>query len=159
MDTWASLTYDPGMSASLSCPLALRAGIAVTALLALGVAGGSAETAAGSPAGPAAAARYSLSATTRCLEARGASVKPVRPLDSQLRQLRDLAQRTSREARLGRQSVGLAFTQSEANAELLVELLAVPNNAYRVVQRRNVVLMYKLGSRAALADTVECLRS
>lgn len=107
----------------------------------------------------AAAGPYSLSASTRCLEARGASVARVRPLDTHLRRLRDLAQRTSREARVGKQSVGLAFARSEAGAELLVELLTVPNMTYRLAQRSNVVLMYKPASRAALADAVACLRT
>ena len=124
----------------------------------LGALVGAAGTAPGSTLAPA-AAPYSLRATTQCLERRGAAVARVRPLDSSLRALRDLSQRTSREARFGQQSISLAFAKSDTGAALLVELLRRPRDPYRFDRRRNVVLMYRPGTRAALADVVACLRS
>ena len=83
---------------------------------------------------------------------------PVRALDSQMRQLRDLAQRTSREVRIGTRSIGLAFTRTVGDATILVELLTVPNDVYRIVRLRNVVLMYKPVARPAFAAASACLR-
>lgn len=130
-----------------------------TAAAALMVMLGAIGTAAGSTVATPTRTAYSLAATTRCLEANGASVARLRPLDTQLRQLRDLAQRTSREARFGGQSVGLAFVESESGATLLVELLTVPNTRYRLDRRRNVVLMYRPQARAAHDRAVGCLRT
>jgi hypothetical protein len=101
---------------------------------------------------------YSLGATTRCLEARGAVVEAIRPRDSRLRALRDLAQRTSQEARIGSKVVGLAFLPTAERAQLLVELLTVPRDPYRVERRTNVVLLARPRDRGAAAIVVGCLR-
>ena len=105
-----------------------------------------------------ASAHYTLGATKRCLVAHGATVAPVRPVDSRLRQLHDLAQKNSIQAvsKVGR--AGLAFTKSDSDAKLLVELLVVPKDTYRVVAKANAVLMVKKTQPKAYTLAVGCLR-
>jgi len=105
-----------------------------------------------------AAAVYSLGATSRCLAAHGAKVGVVRPRDTRLRQLHDLAQKTSIEADFKSGRVGIAFSKSESDARLLLELLVVPKDPYRVVAKANAVLMYKPLHRKAYAVALACLR-
>lgn len=59
---------------------------------------------------------------------------------------------------MGGQLVGVAFVASEPDAELLAELLRVPNNPYRVTIEENVVLMYQPAAARALTTVVDCLR-
>jgi hypothetical protein len=130
------------------------------------VAGAAAAAVLGATAGAATAttdaatATYSLRATSRCLAAHGAIVGRVRPLDSRLRSLRDLAQRTSIQAEYKTGRVGLAFGTSESGAKLLVELLTVPKDPLRyvLVRRANVVLMYRTKHKAAFRSAQACLR-
>jgi hypothetical protein len=82
----------------------------------------------------------------------------VKPRDSRLRALRDLAQRTSLEADFKSGRVGIAFSKSAADAKLLFELLTVPKDPYRLVRRNNAVLMYKPAHRRAFNVTVGCLK-
>ena len=103
-------------------------------------------------------AHYTLAATKRCLVAHGAKVGPVRPHDARLRQLHDLAQKTSIEASIKSGRVGIAFSKSDSDARLLVELLVVPKDPYRVVAKANAVLMYKPAQRKAYAAALSCLR-
>src|SRR5947209_19794784 len=102
---------------------------------------------------------YSLTLTSRCLVQHGAKVGRVRPLDTRLRALRDLAQRNSIQADFKTGRVGLAFSKSEADAKLLVELLTVPNDPYVLVRRANVVLIYKRAQKRAFTTAVSCLRA
>lgn len=101
---------------------------------------------------------YSLSATSKCLARHGAKVGPVKPRDSRLRALRDLAQRNSIEADFKAGRVGIAFSKSTDDAKLLVELLTVPKDPYRLVRRNNAVLLYKPKDRAAYSVAVACLK-
>jgi hypothetical protein len=102
---------------------------------------------------------YARAASTRCLNAHGAKTSKIRRLDASRRSLADLAQHTSLEIRRTQASVLLAFTPGPSEAKLLVELLTMPSNPYRLQVRRNVLLMFRPQDRK-LADLVTaCLRS
>lgn len=103
------------------------------------------------------AATYSLPRTRACLLRRGATMTTRRASDRWLRSLRDLAQKTSFGARVGRAVVGIAFTRGASHAELLVELLRAPANPYRIVRRGNAVVLVKPGARVALVTVTRCL--
>ena len=103
------------------------------------------------------AAPYSLARTKSCLRARHVRVRSVVPSDLKLRALRDGAQRTSFEARLGTRRVGVAIVPQIANASLLVELLQ-PAGPYHVVTRDNAVIIYRSSAKAAAAIVRGCLR-
>jgi hypothetical protein len=85
-------------------------------------------------------------------------VGPVRPSDTRLRALRDLAQKTSVQARVGRDVVGLAFTRTASEAQFLAELLEVQKDPYRLSRRRNVVLLYRPAPSGARTAVGACLR-
>ena len=106
----------------------------------------------------AASSSYSLAPTVRCLAKADAKVTRVRRGDSRRIAFSDLAQRTSREARFGRRSVLLAFTQGASNAALLREALVVPDDPYVLSVRRNVVLMYRPADATAFRRAAACLR-
>jgi len=103
-------------------------------------------------------APYSLAASTRCLRANGATVARVQPRNARLRALRDLAQRTSREVRVGSRIVGIAFVERSSDAELLIDLLRVPSDPYRLQRRQNVIMMARPRDRRAAALVTSCLR-
>lgn len=129
----------------------------VAALTLTSVAVGDGALGAGSPAATraeAASPRYQLPATRRCLVGRGAAVSTSRPSDTRLRALRDLAQHTSVVVRLDGRSVGLAL----GDTELLVDLLRVPNDPYRVDVRGNAVVMYRPVARPQADVVRSCLR-
>lgn len=106
-----------------------------------------------------AARTYTLVATRRCLERRrGVTVSPLKPSDAHLRAFRDLTQRKSVLVRIGKSSVALAVAKQQADALLLVELVRVPSNPYRVEQRVNAVLLFRPASRTALTTVRACLR-
>ena len=131
--------------------------LAVLLLAALpGCAGGNGSAATTQAVEP--AVRHTLTATSRCLRAKGATIRRLRPLDPRLRAMRDLAQRTSHEVRVRGKIVGVAFQRDEADARLLLELLRVPNDPYRLVRDGNVVVMSRKPDRAAHATVVGCLR-
>lgn len=112
-------------------------------------------------AGPTAASpseHYSLVATSGCLRAKAATIGRLRPRDGRLRAMRDLAQRTSHEVRVRGTVVGVAFQRDEADARLLIELLIVPSDPYRLVQAGNVVIMSRKTDRTAHAVVMGCLR-
>ena len=98
---------------------------------------------------------YELAATRRCLRSAGFAVSPIRSTDPRLRALGDLAQRTSLELHFGGQTLGLAF----ANAQLLADLLRVPNDPYRMQVRRNALLMYPPAARGQVEIVLSCLRT
>ena len=98
---------------------------------------------------------YELAATRRCLRSAGVAVSPIRSTDPRLRALGDLAQRTSLELHLGGQTLGLAF----ANAQLLADLLRVPDDPYRMQVRRNALLMYPPAARGQVEIVLSCLRT
>jgi len=104
---------------------------------------------------------YSLDATSRCLAKHGAKVGRLRPLDTRLRAMRDLAQKTSIQADFKKGRVGLAFATSESGAKLLVELLTVPRDPlkYVLVRKGNVVLMYRSAHKPAFTAATACLRA
>lgn len=120
--------------------------------------GGDEPTDDASTTGPATAV-YAQAATEACLIDRGAAVRRLRPLDAQLRALRDLAQRRSLEVHVADALVGTAFAADSSRAELLVELLQVPESPYRVVRRGNVVLLHRPADDAAFQVVSTCLRS
>ena len=97
---------------------------------------------------------YSLAATRRCLEGAGFAVSKVRSPDPRLRALGDLAQQTSLELRRGARTLGVAF----GDTQLLLGLLRVPNDPYRLEVRRNALLMYRPSARAAAVLLRGCLR-
>lgn len=146
---------------SPSCGERRRRSLAITSSLVAVVAlaagcGGAKPRAAAAPGATTVvlAPRYAAAPTRRCLRARGASVTPIRARAGRLRELRDLAQRTSFEVKLRGRSVGLAF----GNTPLLSELLRVPNDRYRIATRGNALLLYRPGARAQAAVVRSCLR-
>lgn len=101
---------------------------------------------------------YVLRSTLRCLKRRHAdAVTGVATGDDRLRALRDLAQRTSVIVRVRRQVVGLAVAQTAAHAELLADLLRAPDDPYRIVLRRNAVLLFLPAARSAFTVVTACL--
>lgn len=153
----------------------VRTGVLAAALLLALATGGCAGTSAGRAASteaavdtapstgtfPAAASAptapspiYTASATRRCLLTRNAQMTPIRARTGRLRQLADLAQRTSFEVRLRGRTIGLAF----GNTRLLADLLVVPNDPYRIETRGNALLMYLPAARAQAAVVRACLR-
>ena len=102
---------------------------------------------------------YALGATARCLRSDGLRVSKIDASNRRLKALGDLAQRTSIEAHAARGVVGLAFAKSRGDAELLAELLRQPDHTYRILLRRNVVLLARRTDGAAVARVVRCLRS
>ena len=59
------------------------------------------------------------------------------------------------ELHFGGQTLGLAF----ANAQLLADLLRVPNDPYRMQVRRNALLMYPPAARGQVEIVLSCLRT
>jgi hypothetical protein len=101
---------------------------------------------------------YALQRTVTCLKHRGAVVGRIIPTNRRLRALRDLAQKTSVQARLRGVVIGLAFARSTSSAGLLFELLTVPRDPLRLEQQRNVILLSPKTARTAHATVVGCLR-
>jgi hypothetical protein len=102
---------------------------------------------------------YSLRASVTCLKQRGAIVTSVKPTNHRLRALRDIAQRTSVQIRIGRAVAGLAVGKSTSEGALLYELLQVPNDPLRLERRRNVVLLSPTWARAARLTIIDCLKT
>ncbi len=100
---------------------------------------------------------YALQPTLRCIKRRATLM--TAPADDRLRALRDLAQRTSALVRFQRQEVGIAVVESEAHAKLLADLLVAPDDPYRIVLRRNAVLLFLPRARVAFRFAAGCLRS
>ena len=71
-----------------------------------------------------------------------------------LQALDDLTQSTSLEVRRGEKVVGLAI----ADVELLANLLAVPNDPYRIETQGNALLMFKPAARDLSRRVRDCLR-
>jgi hypothetical protein len=136
---------------SRTVPIAAAAAVTAS-LLVTACAGAVGSSAAGPPP-------FALRPTVVCLQRRHVVVTPVRPTNRRLQALHDLAQKTSREARLGKVVVGLAFEQSSGNASLLYELLQVPKDPLRLEQRRNVVLLSPRRASALRTFVLRCLRS
>ena len=101
---------------------------------------------------------YLLGPTVACLKARRVAVTVIAPRDTRLRAMRDLAQRTSRQARSGRQVVGLAVGRTTNDATLLVELLRVPKDPYRLERLGNAVLLYRPVAAQLRTIVRSCLR-
>lgn len=100
---------------------------------------------------------YRKAPTVSCLRGKNVAVAAIKPSDRRLRALRDLAQKTSWQATLRKGVVGVAIGRNANDAELLVELLSVPNDRYRLERRANAVLLYR-PTAATLAKTVRnCL--
>lgn len=104
-----------------------------------------------------AAVPFARGPTLACLRRSGASVTGLTASDPDLRALRDLAQRASFSIRAGGRHVALAFGRDVAGAELLEELLAVPDSRYAVGRRGNVVVLYPRGDRATLRVLADCV--
>jgi hypothetical protein len=100
---------------------------------------------------------YTLTATKRCLVARGVKVTAVQPSDVRLKALHDLAQHTSFQATSKKGTVGIAFSRSARDAASLASLIQVPKDPYHVVLRRNALLMFKTRSKPAFDAVVACL--
>jgi hypothetical protein len=105
-----------------------------------------------------AAAPFKQAVMLACLRRAGRSVAPVRASDPQLRVLRDVAKQASFQVRFRRHVIVLAFGKSVADAELLEELLMMPQSRYTIVRRGNVVVLYRRGQSAALTSLAGCLR-
>lgn len=115
-------------------------------------------TTTGSGTTPSSPPAYRLGSTVTCLKGYGLVVTAILPKDQRLRAMRDLAQKTSRQARSGRNVVALAFGRTKNDATLLIELLRVPNDPYRVERRRNVVLLYAPEAENLRGTVRACLR-
>lgn len=100
---------------------------------------------------------YAFKPTLRCIKQRAAVVTATS--GGRFQALHDLTQRTSARVRFERQDVGLAVVESEGHARLLAELLLVPDDPYRIVRRRNAVLLFLPRARAAFEFAAGCLRS
>ena len=101
---------------------------------------------------------YRLGATVACLKARRVAIGAIDPIDKRLRAMRDLAQRTSRQARAGRQTVGFVVGRTANDATLLVELLRVPKDPYRLERSGNAVLLYRPAAARLRSIVRSCLR-
>jgi hypothetical protein len=97
---------------------------------------------------------YGKGPTVSCLRGKGAAVTAVTPANRRLRALRDLAQKTSWQAKLGGDVVGVAIGRSAGEAAMLVDLLRIPNDRYRIERRDNAVLLYAPAS----ADLAQVIR-
>jgi hypothetical protein len=92
-----------------------------------------------------------------CLRAHGARiVTPVPRWNPSLRALHDDAQHRSFLALVGKSSVGVGVPPSEANAELLVELLTIPRSGYLIRRLGNVVLVSKRADTKAAGVAATC---
>lgn len=105
-----------------------------------------------------AASPYELRPTVTCLRRRGAVVGRVSGDDATLRSIRDLAQRTSRSVTLRGETAWLAVGKSVAEAQLLIELLALPGQPYDVARHGNAVVIRRSGSVTTSKAAVACLR-
>lgn len=126
-------------------------------------AGPTSRTAAGTPTAEAGGAvqpakLVSQPRMRRCLRAKGAALSRVPRTTKSMALLHDLAQRTSFLARIRRSEVGVGVMPSVANAQLLVELLFVPNSGYRIHRRGNVVFLSRASGRKALRVALGCAR-
>jgi len=101
---------------------------------------------------------FTLRATTACLGRRHVAVGRVQATNRRMRALRDLDQKTSRQAKLRGFVIGIAFERSIADAKFLFELLQVPNDPLRLERVRNVVLLSPHRAAAERAAVVGCLR-
>lgn len=101
---------------------------------------------------------YALASTRACLTAAGAIVNEVQPRDARFQALRDLAQRNSLEASVEGRFVGIAFASGAETSRQLAELLEVPDDAYRIVVRDNVLLMYVPSAEQVFQKAASCLR-
>ena len=106
-----------------------------------------------------AAVPFSRSETLACLRSEGATVDALRPSDQQRRALRDLAQGRAMEVHLDGAIIPVAFAHDVAAAELLVELLTVPDSAYEIVRRGNVVVLQPSEHSALNNSLARCLPS
>ena len=98
--------------------------------------------------------RYAFEPTRRCLVANGARVSRLRAEEGRLRELAAFAQKTSFAVRLDGRTVAVAF----GNADLLAELLTVPDNPYKLEVRDNVLLMFLPRAREQASAVRSCLR-
>lgn len=131
--------------------------VAASLLVSAAVAVGSAESSTRS-APATTASVYRLNPTVSCLKGRGVAIRVIDPVDRRLRAMRDLAQKTSRQARKGKQVVGLAFGRTTNDAILLVELLRIPKDVYRLERKENVVLLYRPTASNLRSTVLACLR-
>lgn len=131
-----------------------------TVLTTLGGCRDGAESQPSSQTQPAGAAQANLSpaAVTLCLQTDGVLIGDVQPRDARLQAFHDLAQKTSFEARLGQRSVAVAVAATAGDAQLLAELLQVPDDPYRVVVNGNVVIMYQADAEDTYRSVVRCVR-
>lgn len=132
------------------------AAVAIAIAVAVSVAVGSAPGRDTAARGLAARAKpYAVAPTRRCLSARKLRMTKIRVRSGRLKELADLAQKTSFEVRVRGRIVGVAF----GNSALLTELLRVPGNRHRLERRRNVLLVYLPAARSQAAVVRACLRS
>lgn len=133
----------------------IAAATTLAAALALARAGEPSASTSALAAKPPARAKvlYLVAPTRRCLAARGIEMTRIRTRTRRLKELADLAQRTSFEVRLRGRIVALAF----GNSVLLAELMRVPGNRYRLERRANVLLMYLPNARAQATTVRACL--
>jgi hypothetical protein len=105
-----------------------------------------------------AAAPYLEGPTEACLRADGAAIRPLHPTTPAFRMLGDLAQRRSFEVRLDGAVVGVAFAKDVAGAQLLVDLLTLPNVRYEADDHGNVVVLHRSAEAETAANVASCLR-
>ena len=133
----------------------MRAALALT--VGVLVVGASGCTGDNDPTDDPASAPFSRKATLACLRSEGATIAEIRPSDRHRRALRDLAQGRTAEVRLDGTAVALAFARDVAAADLLVELLTVPDNPYEIIRRGNVVVLQRPAEEAGTSVVSGCL--
>lgn len=100
---------------------------------------------------------YRKAPTVACVRRARADVTAIAPADKRLRALRDLAQKTSWQAKRGADVVGVSINRTSNDAQLLIELLRVPRDRYRLERKANAVLLYVPSSRALASAVRACL--
>jgi hypothetical protein len=135
--------------------------VAATAALVVGLSGAGSvpvTAATSSSANGVAAPSYRKAPTVACLRRQKVVVTGIAPADRRLRALRDLAQKTSWQAKLGTRVVGVSLNADTSSAELLEELLRVPRDPYRLERRSNALLLYKPTALPLARIVRTCLR-
>lgn len=84
-------------------------------------------------------------------------VGPIDDDDERLAMMADLAQRNSFQAGTGERRLGLAFGTTPAEAELLADILVVPDDTHLLVVKGNAVLLYPPTAEDTFVAATDCL--
>lgn len=97
-------------------------------------------------------------ATLACLKRKGARVTPIAPGNPRLQALHDLAQKTSVQIRIRKALVGMAFEKTISGATLLVDLLQLPKDPYRLDRRATIVIVSPRSAPAVRTAVLVCVK-